>query len=98
MYGGRSLADLLTKLRILFDIFLYYNILIQPIKSYLNYPDIALLGQQVNSLRLLTSKEKLKTLCLLRYPKILGALEYYLGLIGYLKLYLYYYAQLASPL
>lgn len=43
--GGRSLADLLTKLRILFDIFLRYNILIRPTKSYLNYSNVALLGQ-----------------------------------------------------
>lgn len=57
MYGGRSLADLLTKLCVLFQIFLRYNISIQTTKSYLIYPDVALLGQRVNSLRLLTSKK-----------------------------------------
>ncbi len=44
VYKRRSLADLLTKLCVLFKIFLRYNISIQPIKSYLNYPNIALLG------------------------------------------------------
>lgn len=43
--GGTSLDDLLRKLHILFEIFLYYNISIKPTKSYLNYPDVGLLGQ-----------------------------------------------------
>lgn len=92
------MADLLMKLRVLFEIFLCYNILIQPTKSYLNYPNIILLGQQINSLRLLTSKENLKAVRLLKYPKTLGALKYYLGLNGYLRSYIHYYAQLASLL
>ncbi len=96
--GGTSLEDFLRKLRILFEIFLHYNISIKPTKSYLNYPDVGLLGQQVNSLGLITSDEKLKAVRLLRYPETLGALEYYLGLTGYLRSYIYFYAQLASLL
>ena len=96
--GGRSLADLLAKLHILYDIFLHYNISIQPTKSYLNHPDVALLGQRVNSLGLTTSDKKLKAVRLLKYPETLGALEYYLGLTSYFRLYIHFYAQLASPL
>lgn len=92
------MVDLLTKLRVFFKIFLRYNISIQPTKSYLNYPNVALLGQRVNSLGLLTSEEKLKAVHLLKYPKILAALEYHLGLTRYLRSYIHYYAQLASPL
>lgn len=90
--SARSLPDLLQKLRILFEIFLEYNILIQPTKSYLNYPDVGLLSQQINSLDLTNSAEKLKAIQLLTYPNILGALEYYLGLTGYLCNYIYFYA------
>ncbi len=96
--GGKSLPDLLIKLHVLFDIFLCYKISIQPTKSYLDYPDVVLLGQRVNSLGLFTSKEKLKAVRLLKYSETLGALEYYLGLTGYLRSYIHYYAQLASPL
>lgn len=96
--GAKSLPDLLDKLRVLFDIFFYYNISIKPTKSYLNYPDVALLGQRVNSLGLTTSEEKLKALQLLTYPDTLGTLEYYLGLTGYLRNYIHFYAQLAAPL
>lgn len=93
--GGNSLPDLLYKLRILFEIFWRYNISIKPTKSYLNYPDVGLLGQRVNSLGLTTSEEKLKAVRLLQYPETLGALEYYLGLTGYLRSYIHFYAQLA---
>lgn len=42
--GARSLSDLFSKLQILFDLFLYYNISIKPIKFYLNYPNVRFLG------------------------------------------------------
>ena len=93
---ARSLSELLRKLRILFDIFFKYNISIKPTKSYLNYPDVGLLGQQVNFLGLVTSKEKLRSIKHLTYPKTLGALEYYLGLTGYFQHYIHFYAQLAA--
>ena len=54
--GAKSLTNLLQKLRILFDIFLEYNISIKLTKSFLNYPDVELLGQQVNPLGLITSE------------------------------------------
>lgn len=92
------MRNLVIKLCTFFKIFLRYNISIQPMKSYLNYPNIALLGQCVNSLGLLTSKEKLKVVGLLKYLEILGALKYYLGLTKYLRFYIHYYAQLVSPL
>ena len=82
----------------MFDIFLHYNISIKPTKSYLNYPNVGLLGQQVNSLDLTTSEEKLRAIRLLTYPDTLGALEYYLGLIRYLQNYIHFSAQLAAPL
>lgn len=58
-------------------------------KFYFNYLDVALLDQRVNSLGLSTSKEKLKAVRLLKYPETLGALEYYLGLNGYLRSYIH---------
>lgn len=96
--GAKSLDDLLSKLCTLFEIFVTYNISIKPTKTFLNYPDVGLLGQQVNSLGLTTAKEKLNAISFLHYPDTLGALKYYLGLTGYFRSYIYYYAQLAEPL
>lgn len=44
IYGTKSLPNLLKKLCILFNIFLYYNISHKPSKSFLNYPNVGLLG------------------------------------------------------
>lgn len=73
-------------------IFLRYNISIKATKSYFNYLNIVFLDQQVNFLGLTTSDKKLKAMCLLQYPEILRALEYYLGLTDYQKSYIYFYA------
>ena len=96
--GAKSFTDLLQKLRIFFDIFLKYNISIKPTKSFLNYPNVGLLCQQVNSLGLTTSEEKLRAIKHLTYLETLGALEYYLGLTDYLHNYIHFYAQLAALL
>ena len=96
--GARSLNDFLSKLCILFEIFIAYNISIKLTKTFLNYPDVRLLGQEVNTLGLTTTKEKLDAIRLLQYPLKGGALEYYLGLTDYLHSYIYYYTQLTKPL
>lgn len=95
---ARSSLNLLKKLRILFYISLKYNIFIKPNKSFFNYPNVKLRNQQVNSLGLNTSEEKLKTIRHFIYPEILEALEYYFDLIGYLQNYIHMYAQLVTPL
>lgn len=59
---------------------------------------MGLLGQRVDSLGLTTAEDKLRAIRLLIYPETLGALEYYLGLTGYLRSYVHFYAQLAEPL
>lgn len=59
IYGAKSLKNLLIKLHTLFEIFVTYNIFIQPIKLFLNYPDVNLLGQRVDFLGLTTIEDKL---------------------------------------
>lgn len=83
-------------MQILFKIFLEYNISIKPIKSYFNYFNVGLLGQWVNFLGLTISAKKLKAIRFFTYPNTLAALEYYLGLTGYIRNYLHFYAQLAA--
>lgn len=96
--GESFLSNLLRKLRALFKIFLHYNISIKPTKSYLNHLNIGFVGQQVNFLGLTISNKKLKAIYFLRYLEILRALKYYLSLTGYLKSYIYFYAQILFPL
>ncbi len=98
MCRAKLLPDLFYKLQILFEIFLAYNISISLTRSYLNYPNVVLLGQRVDSLGLTTSEQKLKVIKLLIYLDTLRALEYYLGLTSYPRSYIHFYAQLAAPL
>ena len=96
--GATSFQQHLKDLRELFQLFVDYNISISPTKTYLGYPDVNLLGQRVNSLGLTSSEDKLRAISKLHYPTTLGALEHYLGLTGYLRQYVHYYAQLSKPL
>lgn len=98
IYGAKALSDLLEKLRILFDIFLKYNISIKLTKSFLNYLNVGLLGQQVYFLGLITLEEKLRAIKRLTYPETLVVLKYCLGLIGYLLNHIHFYGQLAASL
>lgn len=94
----KSFSDLLEKLRILFDIFLKYNISIKPTKSFLNSRNVRFLGQQVDFLGLITSEKKFWAIRHLTYSETLGALKYYLGLTSYVHSYIHFYSQLAALL
>lgn len=96
--GAQSLAEHLTRLRQLFQLFVEHNISISPTKTFLGYPNVNLLGRRVDSFGMATAEDKLKAISDIVYPSTLGDLEHYLGLTGYLRSSVHYYAQLASPL
>lgn len=75
-----------------------YNISILSGKTFLGYPNINLLNRRVDFFNIATANNKLKAISKIVYPRTLGDLKYYLGLIEYLRSSVYYYAQLASPL
>lgn len=74
------------------------NIKLSAKKTFLGYPSIKLLGQRMDALGLATAEEKLKAILQLKFPKNLKALETYLGMTGYLRQYIPYYAQIVKPL
>ena len=69
------------------------NIILKSFKTFLNYSNIAFFEQKVNSLKLITSKKKLKVITVLFFFKIFKDLETYFEMIEYLKNYIPYYAQ-----
>ena len=93
-----SLDEHLMHLRKIFSLFEKLGISIKLTKAFLGYSDVDLLGQRVNSLGMSTSEEKLRAISLLKFPKALIDLEHYLGLTGYLRSFIYYYAGIARPL
>lgn len=74
------LDEHLAHLNKAFALFQRVNIAIKPSKTFLGFPSVALLGQQVDSLGLSTTKEKLAALNGLRFPHTLKDLETYLGM------------------
>jgi len=74
------------------------GISIKPTKAFLGYPSVQLLGQHINSLGLATTEEKLKAIAWIKFPKTLKDLETYLGLTGWLRQYVPFYAAVAAPL
>jgi len=67
-------------------------------KTYLGFPSIALLGQHVDGLGLATAEDKIAAISSLVFPTSLRELEVYLGMTGWLRHFIPYYAQLAEPL
>lgn len=62
---------------------------------FLNYLNVELPRQRVNIFEFIISDKMLKAIRFLTYPDTLGALKYYISLIGYLQNYIHFYAQLA---
>ncbi len=75
-----TLEKHMKHLRAIFDLFVKYNILINPKKAFLDYPSIKLLDQKIDFFNLFINDEKLKTIASLNFPHTLASLKHYLGL------------------
>lgn len=95
---SKTLTDHLMHLKAIFTMLTENNISIKPTKAFLGYPTVQLLGQKVTSLSLSMSEDKLKAISKLKFPLNLRQLETYLGLTGWLRDYIPYYAGIAKPL
>src|SRR5438477_8984526 len=96
--ASKMLEEHIQHLRTLFQLFSKMNISINPSKAFIGYLSIRILGQHVDSLGLSTDAEKLEAIAKLQFPKTLKQLEIYLGLTGYLRQYVPFYAAVSGPL
>ena len=85
-------------LKTIFQLFLSKNIAILPVKSYIVYLDIELLGFRINSLGLTTTKERVIAFRNLAFLDSLKVLEQYLGASSFLQHLILYFAKLSEPL
>ena len=95
---SNSFEEHLEHLHMVFQTLAQYNICLAPEKSFLRYPSVALLGQCVDAFGLATSSDKLAAIACLVFPQTLCQLDHYLGLTGYLRQYVPYYAAVVQPL
>ena len=95
---SQSLDEHLQHLYAVFQLFHSRHICLSPKKSYLGYPSVSLLGQRVSGFGMTTSEERIEAILALRFPENLSELDTYLGMTGYLRNYIRYYAQIVEPL
>ena len=95
---SETLEEHISHLRQVFALFRAVGVILKAIKSFIGYPNVQLLGQRVDSFGLSTPSERLQAISRLMFPRTLAALETYLGMTGYLRNYIAWYAQIARPL
>ena len=95
---SHTLEEHLEHLHTIFALFDSFGITLSPKKSFLGYPTVALLGQKVDAFGLTTAADKLKAILELDFPYTLKDLEGYLGLTGWLRGFVPWYAQKADAL
>jgi hypothetical protein len=91
---SKSFQKHLNHLRILFRIFFRKKIIINSLKTFLDYQSVILLRQRVNVFELITIEKKLKAIALLKFSKNLIAFERYLNLTDYLRNKVYFFAEI----
>ncbi|SLM34971.1 transposon tf2-1 polyprotein [Lasallia pustulata] len=95
---SRNLAEHAAHLRVLLELFQNARISLKGTKSFIGYPSATLLGQRVDGFGYSTAEEKIAALRNLKFPATLDALEIYLGMTGWLRQFVAYYAQIVEPL
>ena len=93
-----SLEEYERYLRRIFKLFLSKNIAISPSKSFVGYPNVELLGFRVDGLGLSITADRVKAFRILEFPDTLKALEQYIGMAGFLRYLIPYYAKIAELL
>ena len=74
------------------------DVSLSPAKSFLGYPTATVLGQRVNGFGLTAHEDKIRAILDIKFPSTLHQLEHYLGLTGWLRQHIPYYAQITEPL
>ena len=95
---SKTLEEHLAHLRAIFELLDAKGVTLSAKKSFIGYPTVTLLGQRVDAFGLSAATEKIDAIKRLAFPYTLTDLELYLGLTGYLRTYIPYYAQKADAL
>ena len=94
----KTLLDHLNYFRKMFTLFRQRRINLNFKKSFLNYFFVILFKQRVDSLSLFTFEKKVIVIMTLRFSKTLRQLKTFLGLIGWLRSFIFKYIQRANSL
>lgn len=96
--ASETFTDHLLHLELVFSWLQQLNITLEPVKSFIGYPNVQLLSICVDVLGMTTLNEKTRLIQELQFPQTLSDIEQYLGLIRSLQHYIKDYAAKAAPL
>ena len=74
------------------------GITLAPVKCFVGYSSILLLGQKVLCLGLSTHKEKVQAIMELAHPTSMSDLQKFLGMVVYFSAYIPFYSVITAPL
>ena len=97
-FFGDDLQNFCNNINTLFTALDSRNLTVAGSKVFLGFPSLTLLGQHVNGLGLSTADDKIAALKALKFPDTVKDLETYLGMTGWLRQYIPFYAAIAEPL
>ena len=95
---SKTLEDHLIHLNDVFNLLASLDIVLDPTKTFLGFPSTTLLSQKVDSFSMAAASEKIQAISGFTFPITLQDLEHYLGLMGWMRDYVPYYAQIVEPL
>lgn len=95
---SKTLEDHCRHLHAVFTKFQDLGISLKPTKALMGYPLITLLGQNVDDLGPTINEDRIRALKRLQFPRTLSTLKRYLGLTGWLRNFIPYYAQSSAAL
>ena len=95
---AKTLSEHLSHLNTILQRLSELNIALKFRKSLIDYPSIKLPSQKVNVFGLSMTTEELRAISKLEFLKSLKQLKIYLGMTGYLRQYIPFYAQVSASL
>ncbi|KAF8848218.1 hypothetical protein BDZ45DRAFT_606226, partial [Acephala macrosclerotiorum] len=94
----RTLKELFLHLREIFTLFAEMRLHLSLLKSFLRYPFVCFLSHRVDRFGMSTIEERVTAIKNLVFFNTLKSLEIYLGMVGWLRLYVLLYAQMSELL
>lgn len=92
-----TLEEHVERLHLLFDTLERYNICLDPKKARIGFPNLTVLGKEIDSLGMTTKEEKLEAILTLEFPRTCKQLETYLGMTSEFRHCIEHYAPQEGP-
>jgi hypothetical protein len=95
---SKSQEDHIQHLRTTLTLFKEKRISLSGKKTFLGYPSVELLGHRVDGFGMSTTEERVAAMKAIQFPENLQQLERFIGMAGWLRQFVPFYAKIIEPL